>query len=633
MCFKNPFVFTISNYEGKTVQIDGQNLDDEKSKSNGSGKSTLLETINWGLFGELCRKNRYKDETISKKEKKAKVEINFETHQLEVLNASLITTYKVIRTIERKKTPSVNIWKSGVEMWVGATYQTKQEELEKILGMNFISFQCYVMFGRDFNNFPDLKPGERAKILTDIRGLEKYLDASRRAGESSKAVGIALVQSEKILGIKDGKLTEIRATSHKADIDSFESDRLLNIETAELLISKKEAAMNSENERVQRERSAIEENIAYIDDEIFGLLDGIPNRKEIADRNANSQSQLLGVLSQKDSNKRQSGKLNDEIIRLSKSGEGPCPYCGQTITGVYLQTRVSQLGLEAMEFGNELNELNEQEKVIRADMKADRILLDDVDTRMASIESLRADRQKSEIELATFEGSNSVKILEVQIEELNKKLTAKKNEINPYLEMETKRKNRIKELGAEIREINKEIEGLEKQKKFFDIWVDGFKKIRMMIFDTMISQLESIAQGYLSQYSSELNIIMTTERETRSGTIKDEFHISIVDANGDEISYEMYSGGERQKIRLSISRALAQFIKEGCGVDFNIVAFDEPNDSLDDVGKEVNFETFLELSEKDGKAVFVTDHDSLQKDRFDYSITIIKENGESRIVI
>ena len=36
---------------------------------NGSGKSSLLETLTYGLFGELCRKNRYKDEIIHKKSK------------------------------------------------------------------------------------------------------------------------------------------------------------------------------------------------------------------------------------------------------------------------------------------------------------------------------------------------------------------------------------------------------------------------------------------------------------------------------------------------------------------------------------------------------------------------------------
>jgi len=626
MVFRKQFEFKLRPYEGKTVQIDGINNDDEKSKSNGSGKSTLLETLNWGLFGELCRKSRYKDEVIHKKEKGARVDICFD-----VISEGMEANYILVRMIERKKTPSLMIWKDGVDMWLNATYQTKQAQLEKVLGMDFTSFQCSVMFGRDFMNFPDLKPGERAKILTDIRGLEKYLDASKRAGESSKTVGIALAQSANILSIKTGKLTEIRATSYKDNIVLFENDRLMDIAAVGGKIIEKETAMKNERNRVQKEKDIIEEKMAYIDDEIFKLSDGMPNRKEVENRHVDCQTLLLGILSKKDSNKRQSGKLNDEIIKLSKGGEGPCPYCGQTITGGYLQTRVSQLGLEAMEFGNELNELNEREKAIRAGMKVEREILDDIDSRKRAIELSKEERQKLELELAATENSNVTRVLEVQIEELNNKLTARKNEVNPFLEMEEKRKRRIKELGSEIREVNKEIGNLEAQKKYYDFWVEGFKKIRMMVFDTMIAQLEHLAQGYLSQYSSELNIVMTTERETRSGTVKDEFHISIVDSNGDEISYEMYSGGERQKIRLSISRALAQFIREGCGVDFNIVAFDEPNDALDDVGKDTNFETFQELSDTEGKIVLVTDHDSLFKDRFDYNILVTKENGESTI--
>jgi hypothetical protein len=123
--------------------------------------------------------------------------------------------------------------------------------------------------------------------------------------------------------------------------------------------------------------------------------------------------------------------------------------------------------------------------------------------------------------------------------------------------MEEKRKAMIKELGAEIRGMNETKNDLLKKKGYFDFWVDGFRKIRMMLFDSMISQLESMAQHYLSEYSSELNILMTTERETRSGTIKDEFHIAIVDGNGDEVSYEMYSGGERQRFDVYIKSLIS----------------------------------------------------------------------------
>jgi DNA repair exonuclease SbcCD ATPase subunit len=633
MVFRKPFEFNPQLYEGKTVQIDGVNNDDEKSKSNGSGKSTLLETLNWGLFGELCRKSRYKDEMIHKKEKKARIQIEFETHELQstVDNATLATDYKVIRIIERKKTPSLQIWKDSIETLVGATYQTKQDELEKVLGMNFLSFQCYVMFGRDFMNFPDLKPSDRAKILTDIRGLEKYLDASRRAKESSNAEAFTAVELGSSLSNREGKLAGVRATTYKDQLDNFELVREERIADWTYDAETKQASLEEKKKEQKEKIDGIEEKLAFLEDRKEMLISDTSTRKVFADRSSDAQTEIARILFEKSSYSGNIVKINNEIQKLTKSGKGPCPFCSQTITGEYLQSKINQLGLEIMEINSIINDLASKEKIAGENVRLCNKDLDAIDKLIEELETVKNEISDLKVDWAKLQQNSFMATLESEIKTLGIRINNKIEEVNPYIEMEEKRKNQIKILGVEIRNINTQITEVQNRKNYFDIWVDGFKKIRMMIFDTMISQLEHLAQGYLSQYSSELNIVMTTERETRSGTIKDEFHIAIIDTNGDEISYEMYSGGERQKIRLSISRALAQFIKEGCGVDFNVVAFDEPNDSLDDVGKEINFNTFEELSEKEGKAVLVTDHDSTFKEKFDYNIVVIKENGESVI--
>jgi exonuclease SbcC len=147
----------------------------------------------------------------------------------------------------------------------------------------------------------------------------------------------------------------------------------------------------------------------------------------------------------------------------------------------------------------------------------------------------------------------------------------------------------------------------------------------------MIDELQTRAQEYLSAYSTVLQVSFDTQRETKSGTVKDEFHIIVTDGNGVEIPYEIYSSGQRVKVRLAVTRALASMIGDQCGKDFNFAAFDEPNDSLDDVGKEANFTTFEELA-RSGKVVLCTDHDSTFKDRFDATITVVLENDRSFIV-
>jgi len=624
MTFRKPFEFDITYYEGKTVQIDGKNLDDEKSKSNGSGKSTLLETINWGLFGELCRKNRYKDEVINKLSKKASIQIFLEINHI---------PYKIERTIERKKTPSLRIWKEEKELWAGSTYQTKQLELEKILRMNFLSFQCSVMFGRDFMNFPDLLPSQRAKILSDIRGLDKYLEGSKKAGESAKALQLLVQELDNGINNKEGKLTGIRSTTYKSNIDEFEREREVYLINKDSELNAREKWLTDKKLEVETKKKELQNEIDSLENRRNELIPYSTLRKEISDRFANEQSEMNQITFRREELKRQIDRINREIQKFTKSGEGPCQFCGQTITGEYLQSRINQLGLDIMEINAEIGDFQPKEIDVRILMKKSREELDNIDTYLNELDSVKDSINDLKLKKSQISNNRELSRLESEIEQLKKNIELKKKEANPYIEMEEQRKIKIKEIGAEIREANSSKKDLLDKKSYFDFWVEGFKKIRMMVFDSMISQLESLSQYYLSEYSSELRILMTTERETRSGTIKDEFHIAIVDSNEDEVSYEMYSGGERQKIRLSISRALSQFIKDSCGVDFSVIAFDEPNDSLDDVGKDVNFEIFQILSETEGKAVLVTDHDSLLSDKFDHRITVIKENGESRIII
>ena len=624
MSFRKTFEFSMANYEGKTIQIDGRNLDDEKSQSNGSGKSTLLESFCYGWFGELCRKNRYKDEIIHKKEKQALIQTVFTADSV---------MYKTERTIERKKTPNLKIWKEETELFKNATYQVKQNELEKVLQINFISFQCAVMFGRDFNNFPDLKPAERAKILTDVRGLDKYVSSSLKAGESAKSLQSLVLELDKSIGNKEGELTGVRSTSYKINIDTFESERVASISSWKESLVEEENELNSIQLRIDEKTNKIKLKIAHFENSKNILIKETGTKQEASDRTNNIQSDLNALVFRRDNLKIDMNEINNEIQTLTKQGEGPCPFCAQTITGSYLQSRINQLGLEAMGIKSEWDTIPDKERSLRDQLKVSKSLVDEIDKKIRELDTIKDSIRDLKVELshAQADGESTISASVITITNLKNDMLKKSEEINPYLEMEENRKKQIRELGSKIRGMNETKNGLLDKKKYFDFWVDGFKKIRMMLFDSMISQLESLAQHHLSEYSSELNIIMATERETRSGTIKDEFHIAIVDGNGDEVSYEMYSGGERQKIRLSISRALSQFIKEGCSVDFSFIAFDEPNDSLDDLGKESNFDTFTYLAENDGKAVLVTDHDALLRDRFDCRILVIKEGGESII--
>jgi len=228
MSFKDKFTFLVKDYEGKLILVEGSNKDDERSKSNGSGKSTLLELFGWGLYGELCRKNKYVDEVINKQSTYTEVNTIF---------SKGTDSWEVKRIISKKKSPELIILKNGEGQWNQATSKIKQEELEKILGMNFIAFQCSDMFGSDFMNFPDLKPGDRAKILSDIRGLGKYLEASKKSGETAKQIEINIQNLHLKLQKQEGILQSLRSTSYKENISEWEEKKKTEIKNLKESIS------------------------------------------------------------------------------------------------------------------------------------------------------------------------------------------------------------------------------------------------------------------------------------------------------------------------------------------------------------------------------------------------------------
>lgn len=622
MSFKSPFSLIVEQYVGRTVQIDGENKDDQYSVSNGSGKSTLIEAISWAWYGSICRKNKYNDEVINKKSASAVVSSHFIKDGC---------TYLTTRTIHRKKEPKLVVLKDGVDLFKGATSKTIQVELEKILGMGFTAFQCCCLFGSNFMNFPDLKPNERAKVLTDIRGLDKYLDASKKANDTSKQLGIIVQELSNKLQKEEGRLAGVRSQSYREDITRWEQEREKFITDKECDILSYAQAMEELEQTIQDQISPLEAQIKAETEKLKGLKDGDLNLKEAEDNMHNIMNQLArsnGVLSTRQARIREQ---KEKIEEFSERGEGECPYCGQQITGEHLKTHIKELKKENKAYEEDERLLREVTiKGIQTDLTKAKQKVAEIKVALEEISKAETLISECKTEIAEIKADNDVSAYKAHIEELNTAIAAKQKEVNPYVKKEEERKVLIKQIGATIRGVQNQITETQSEQAYYIPWVDGFKKIRMNLFQTMIDELENTIQEYLSQYSSELSVILSTEKETRSGTLKDEFHIGVIDADGVEMSYEMYSGGEKQKVRLSIARALAQFIRNSCGVEFNFIAFDEPNDALDEAGKETNFETFQELADE-GKAVLVTDHDSNFKDKFHYNILVVKEEGESHI--
>ncbi len=628
LSFYDPFQFDIFKYEGKATQIDGVNRSDDISKSNGGGKSSLLESVGWGLYGELCRKNHFKDEVIYNrngvKAKFASISTNFEEGE---------NSYHTTRKLEWKKSPELVLIENGEEILKGATYSTKQEHLEKILGMNFTAFQCCEMFGgptSGFLCFPDLKPSERAKVLTDIRGLDKYVQASEKCSKQIKNIQISVREKTEESRTLEGRISQLREIDYKSKIQEFEDDRKKELEEIKIQeINTKKLLKEIENkvkEEVNKLRNQIEE-YEKKEKKNENLLIKLPSFREKYKGLAKDYNIMVV---NKHNIEQRALEIVQERKDFQKLGVGKCPICKQKITGDHLAKEISNLNLKISGFTLKAKELDP--KILETKNNIEKV---EQDTEyLSKLESenkeIRNLIYRSKTTILSLEKAPELQRHRITLENLKVSSEALKNDENPYKKQEEERKSTLFVLVNQFKGVRQDMEALEQEGQYYQFWIDGFKSIRNSLFGIIIDRFHELTQDLLSQYSSELQVQFSTERETRSGTIKEEFNISITDSSGTTLSYEMYSGGEKQKIRLSIAMALAQMIKDDCGKSYNGVFFDEPNDALDDVGKEINFNLFKEIAES-GQVVFVTDHDELFKSRFDHSITVVKENDKSFI--
>ena len=152
----------------------------------------------------------------------------------------------------------------------------------------------------------------------------------------------------------------------------------------------------------------------------------------------------------------------------------------------------------------------------------------------------------------------------------------------------------------------------------------GSKGIETMVIDYLLPKLEDKINEVLSKLS-DFRVRLDTQKKGADGeSIVEGLFITILNESNEEMPFEAYSGGEKLKISVSISEALATLQKVG----FRL--FDETFLGLDENSTE-SFATVLEKLQKNFGQVLCISHLMQIKELFDKKILIKKNNGISTI--
>ncbi|HEY8489994.1 MAG TPA: SbcC/MukB-like Walker B domain-containing protein, partial [Dehalococcoidia bacterium] len=151
----------------------------------------------------------------------------------------------------------------------------------------------------------------------------------------------------------------------------------------------------------------------------------------------------------------------------------------------------------------------------------------------------------------------------------------------------------------------------------------GKRGIQALIIDTALPEIEEEANRLLARMTNNrMSIAMSTQRETRRGTVQETLDIRIADELGTR-DYEMFSGGEAFRINLALRIALSRLLARRAGAPLPTLIIDEGFGTQDAAARERLVEAITAIQD-DFQCLLVITHIDELKDVFPTRLEVHK---------
>ena len=158
----------------------------------------------------------------------------------------------------------------------------------------------------------------------------------------------------------------------------------------------------------------------------------------------------------------------------------------------------------------------------------------------------------------------------------------------------------------------------------------GRNGIPALILETSaIPHIEAEAQRVLGELGVPYRVELVTQRETKSGTLKDTLDVVVHEPAGPR-RYETYSGGEQTRLEFALRIALARLVASRSGSESGILCLDELS-YLDGAGMAQVASVLRGLTEF--RSVFLVSHDDRLSDAFDQQVVVVRDEGGSHLEV
>jgi len=545
------------------------------SAKNGSGKTTLLEVLSFNWYGKPYRDIKISELINRKNKKNMYTETEFDIDG---------TTYNIVRTLSPSK---LTIKKDGIELENLSAKKLDQEEINKVLGVDYNIFKLIIALSVNYNK-PFLSLGTPAKRDT-----------------------IESIFNIKIFGEMLVKL--------KKKASTLKSERTLLDGTIKTL----ESSISSFRKQIKELKSSIGDIDKKNEDEIKLHKDKIKESNKIIDslaKKAEAIKKELKTLVITDITNEYSKIRNEIAVSKSKILElseqlaffethDECPKCGILMTQEHRESEIK----------NAINQKTTLEIVLQnLFVEFDRL-------HGVEVENGKISSKIQELKNSMYETIQDAKTENNNIELLNKqiRLISERTLVIDTKSITEEYEKQIEEykiMAKRLDEVKNTLLVYEYVSKVLS--EDGIKSF---FFKKLVPILNKKINEYLTSF--EIPIIINFNEFM-------EENIRIPLSNMQNVSYMAFSEGEKKRIDVAILLSFIETTKILSNWNCNVLMFDEVLDNAtDSEGLEKLLNSIKLLTRNDTKLCsYIISHRESDSEIYDRKISIKKVAGFSKLV-
>ena len=500
---------------------------------------------------------------------------------------------KDVYTISRGYKPAkFAITKNGQELNILSAKKLNQEEIDKLLGINYILFKNIVAVASTYNKpFLMLAAGERRTLVETIFNIYVL------------ALMLKEVKSRTTINKTQQKLNVSNLTGlneQKTSAEKFANDTAKILQQFEI---NKQNTLNKISSYISTAQSTIEhcnKNISIADKKFVELQNKIDSTEAV--------NELAEINAKKNFAAGRIAELDDNIAAMQVNTK--CQICNSDLTGEHAAAHIKEMQEELYEQNSiflDNSRKIELEKLI-ADIKKNKSLYDTLILKKAEQVSLL---NTSKTDLKNYEN-----------EKVKTEASVCDIDVQHY-------KAQLDSINARITNLSTEIDNLDKKMKMDSVLSDILSDdgIKTYFFEQLLPQLNCQVNKYINAFGLQVTLEFDTSLEAK------------IQQGKYECEYMGFSNGERARIDMAILLSFFDISRNISNWSCNVLFIDEVMDNgVDSDGIESFISTLYNVVtgnlNKHDIGIYLISHKLTNADvAWDSVVDIVKTNRFSELKV